>query len=384
MGVPPGSRRVTIMVVPHDGQRTYQFHVRVSFFRRLLALAVLVAAVLIGFLHSYSLMCANMGELARLREESKAQLSLLSSLSDRVAALRAREASVSSLEQQVRALIESDRFLPPHVKSQLLRLFPEVPPPSDDEVGGPPVPVPSEPTGAAGSQAAGQGGGVPVGEHSIPVRPRQGPLASRAMNRLWGVAGASRLPAPSIPDDAGGEAALQSLAPREDMAGSLAQAASSAHASAERLAVLQEVLERRLEVLNSLPQCMPTAGRYTSGFGFRRSPFGRGREFHSGVDLAAPRGTPVRAAADGVVLFSGYKPGLGKTVILDHGHGIQTLYGHQSRLLVQAGQWVSTGQVIGAVGDTGRSTGDHLHFELHFNGREVDPWPYLQRLGGNR
>jgi murein DD-endopeptidase MepM/ murein hydrolase activator NlpD len=162
----------------------------------------------------------------------------------------------------------------------------------------------------------------------------------------------------------------------------LDRSVSSAQASADHLAVLGQVLERRQEALLSLPQCLPINGRLTSGFGYRRSPFGRRLEFHEGVDLAAPRGTPVRAVADGVVVFAGYKPGLGRTVVVDHGHGVQTVYGHHSRLMVSAGQRVRAAEVIAAVGDSGRSTGDHLHFELRFNGRAVDPWPYLKRLGG--
>jgi murein DD-endopeptidase MepM/ murein hydrolase activator NlpD len=118
---------------------------------------------------------------------------------------------------------------------------------------------------------------------------------------------------------------------------------------------------------------LPLRGPFTSRFGLRAHPlFGR-RHFHTGVDIAAPRGTPVRAAADGTVLYAGWYGGYGKLVVLDHGQGTSTLYGHLSQILVTSGQRVARGQLIGRVGSTGYSTGPHLHFEIRQNGRPVDP-----------
>jgi murein DD-endopeptidase MepM/ murein hydrolase activator NlpD len=120
---------------------------------------------------------------------------------------------------------------------------------------------------------------------------------------------------------------------------------------------------------------MPVRGSFTSRFGFRTHPlFGR-RHFHSGVDIAAPRGTPVRAAMDGTVLYAGWYGGYGKLVVLDHGGGLSTLYGHLSAILVNPGARVTRSQVIGRVGSTGYSTGPHLHYEVRRNGRPVDPLP---------
>lgn len=394
---------MTIMLVPHGGGRTYQIRVPVSFFRRLLAGIVFVCAVLVAFVQSYSAMRGNMAELERLRQETASQRLLLQSLSGRAAALQQQEARVAGLAEQVRALVEGDTLLPPHLKAQLLGALRGLPPlpsdgPASPSVGqgsGEALPAGEEgeppPAGATGAGPEGSNAsGAPVPRLPPEAFRRAGPLASRAMNRE-GLRAAA-------PAQAGGPA-TEAAPPWEpgaeapDGQGSnswsgegldqyLDRSVSSAEASADHLAVLAQVLARRQEALRSLPQCLPIAGRLTSGFGYRRSPFGRRLEFHEGVDLAAPRGTPVRAVADGVVVFAGYKPGLGRTVVVDHGHGVETVYGHHSRLMVNVGQRVSAGEVIATVGDSGRSTGDHLHFELRFNGRAVDPWPYLKRLGG--
>jgi murein DD-endopeptidase MepM/ murein hydrolase activator NlpD len=120
---------------------------------------------------------------------------------------------------------------------------------------------------------------------------------------------------------------------------------------------------------------LPLRGALTSRFGRRTHPlFGR-RHFHTGVDIAAPRGSPVRAAMDGTVLYAGWYGGYGKLIVLDHGQGLSTLYGHLSSILVSPGARVARSQVIGRVGSTGYSTGPHLHYEVRRNGRPVDPLP---------
>ncbi len=117
----------------------------------------------------------------------------------------------------------------------------------------------------------------------------------------------------------------------------------------------------------------PLRGPVTSRFGFRRHPLFRRHHFHTGVDISAPRGTPVPAAHDGKVLFAGWYGGYGKLVIVDHGDGVSTLYGHLSKISVTTDQSVSRRQVIGYVGSTGYSTGPHLHYEIRRNGRPVNP-----------
>jgi len=136
-------------------------------------------------------------------------------------------------------------------------------------------------------------------------------------------------------------------------------------------------LHRVRERLAATPSIWPTDGWVTSGFGWRTSPFTGRRHFHSGLDIAADAGTAIVAAARGRVAFAGPKGPLGQTVILDHGYGFRTLYGHASALHVRSGETVERGQRVAAVGSTGRSTGPHVHYNLMLKGRNVDPTGYI-------
>jgi murein DD-endopeptidase MepM/ murein hydrolase activator NlpD len=118
--------------------------------------------------------------------------------------------------------------------------------------------------------------------------------------------------------------------------------------------------------------------RFTSGYGYRRDPKRGGSRLHRGIDLAAPRGTPIFATADGVVTSSKFESGYGNTVRIQHGFGFETVYAHQSRIRVKPGQRVSRGDRIGDMGRTGRATGVHLHYEVHLNGRPVNPMTYVE------
>jgi murein DD-endopeptidase MepM/ murein hydrolase activator NlpD len=122
----------------------------------------------------------------------------------------------------------------------------------------------------------------------------------------------------------------------------------------------------------------PVTGTITSPFGWRSNPFGGGSpEFHQGLDIAAPSGTTVTAAAGGTIIMAQWYGGYGNYILIDHGGGMSTGYGHLSAIYVSNGQTVTHGQAIGAVGSTGQSTGPHLHFEVRINGKPVDPAPRL-------
>ncbi len=140
---------------------------------------------------------------------------------------------------------------------------------------------------------------------------------------------------------------------------------------------LWQRLEQKESRINATPNIKPVRGWITSKFGYRISPFSNRPVMHNGLDMAAAPGTPVYAPADGVVSFAGYDPGYGRLVSIDHGFGVVTRYGHNSQLFVKVGQKVKRWDIISAVGNTGRSTGPHLHYEVRVENVPVDPDNYI-------
>nr|WP_281251524.1 M23 family metallopeptidase [Erythrobacter tepidarius] len=136
------------------------------------------------------------------------------------------------------------------------------------------------------------------------------------------------------------------------------------------------VLERALD---GIPQVVPaTVENITSGFGYRRDPFNGRAAMHSGIDFKGPIGSPIFAAAEGRVTFTGWRGGYGNTVEVTHANGIMTRYAHLSRIDVRPGQLVAAGARLGGLGSSGRSTGPHLHFEVRINDRAINPRPFLE------
>lgn len=159
------------------------------------------------------------------------------------------------------------------------------------------------------------------------------------------------------------------------------------HASNFQLQELENVLnklEEKRNLLASTPSILPVSGLITSGFGYRQSPFTGRREMHKGLDIAAPKGTPIIATADGIVSFAGSKGLLGNAIVIDHGHGISTRYAHCNKVLKSRGDSVKRGDVIARVGNTGRSTGPHLHYEVRINNLQVNPKRYILDLHAGR
>ena len=131
--------------------------------------------------------------------------------------------------------------------------------------------------------------------------------------------------------------------------------------------------------LATIPAGWPTEGYLTDGFGYRRNPFGGGSgESHEGQDIAASWGTPVRSTADGLVVYAASRAGYGNIVVIFHGNGITTRYGHMSQITVEPGQRIRRGDEIGKVGSTGRSTGPHCHYEVRQNDMPLDPSTFMQ------
>jgi murein DD-endopeptidase MepM/ murein hydrolase activator NlpD len=160
------------------------------------------------------------------------------------------------------------------------------------------------------------------------------------------------------------------------------------HWEMEELQMLGEIQERNAykveeffdsqgSLLASTPTIWPVRGWITSGFGQRISPFTGRLHMHEGLDICARTGTPVKATADGVVIYTGWKSDFGKLVTIDHGCGYRTRYGHLSKIYVKNGQRITRGETVGALGNTGRSTGPHLHYEVKVAGLPVNPKTYL-------
>ena len=136
-------------------------------------------------------------------------------------------------------------------------------------------------------------------------------------------------------------------------------------------------LHKKKNILASTPSVKPVNGWISSRFGYRKSPFTGLTEFHSGLDIANKKGTKILATANGKVSYAGQKLLIGNLVTIDHGHGIVTKFGHLNKILVKFGQNVKRGDVIGLMGNTGRSTGPHVHYEVRINGAPVNPVKYI-------
>lgn len=145
----------------------------------------------------------------------------------------------------------------------------------------------------------------------------------------------------------------------------------------QSLQELQAYFQDQKSLLASTPSTWPTRGWVTSDFGQRLDPYTAERVTHAGLDIAAPHGKDVFAPSDGTVVFAGLEGGYGNVIVIDHGYGIKTRYGHLSKLMVKAGERVKRGSLIAAVGNTGRSTGPHLHYEVRVNGIPQNPRKFI-------
>lgn len=174
-------------------------------------------------------------------------------------------------------------------------------------------------------------------------------------------------------DDTGGAYALP-----QTLDASIGQLAHQFDAQQVQLSALQSLLLDASIDANLKPTGMPAQGYISSYFGVRPDPFDGRSARHTGIDIAVPRGTAVRAVAEGMVTYAGARSGYGNVVEIDHGNGYMTRYAHNKALLVHAGQRVRVGQEVSQAGSTGRSTGPHVHFEVWYKGRVVNPLAYVR------
>jgi murein DD-endopeptidase MepM/ murein hydrolase activator NlpD len=164
----------------------------------------------------------------------------------------------------------------------------------------------------------------------------------------------------------------------QSLEASIDQLSTQFDAQQAQLSALQSLLmDARIES-NLKPTGMPVPGYISSYFGARPDPFTGHSARHTGIDIATPKGTPVHAVAEGMVTFAGIRNGYGKVIEIDHGNGYMTRYAHNSKLVAHPGQRVRVGDVIADAGSTGRSTGSHVHFEVWYKGRVVNPLAYVR------
>lgn len=169
-------------------------------------------------------------------------------------------------------------------------------------------------------------------------------------------------------------------APLAEEGGGLDLLADSELRSQRLLKTLDRVgsqLDENLRLISATPSITPVRGIFTSSYGYRRDPLTGQRAFHSGIDISASPGRPVKVAAEGVVTRTEEYGGLGRAVHVTHGFGVSTVYGHLSRIMVTPGQKLRRGEILGLVGNSGRATGYHLHYEVQKNGDPVDPMTFM-------
>ncbi len=159
--------------------------------------------------------------------------------------------------------------------------------------------------------------------------------------------------------------------------GKIASLETEASRQEASLRELQEYFDDQKSLLASTPSLWPTRGWVTSDFGTRLDPYTADRKMHTGLDIATPHGQVVYAPSDGTVVFAGTEGGYGKVLVIDHGYGVKTRYGHLSELFVREGAQVKRGEKVAAVGNTGRSTGPHLHYEVRVNGIPENPRKFI-------
>ncbi|MCA2979751.1 MAG: M23 family metallopeptidase [Myxococcaceae bacterium] len=161
------------------------------------------------------------------------------------------------------------------------------------------------------------------------------------------------------------------------LAAKLDKLSAEATRQEQSLQELQAYFAGQKSLLASVPSVWPTRGWVTSDFGSRVDPYTSERVMHAGIDIAGPHGKEIIAPSDGTVVFSGLEGGYGNVIVIDHGYGIKTRYGHLASLRVKAGERVKRGDLIAAMGNTGRSTGPHLHYEVRVNGIAQNPRKFI-------
>ncbi len=323
---PRSNDRLTVIVVPDETSPVRRFQVPRALLRHGIWIGVLVAMLFAAAVVDYVRLRVEAVEVEQLRAETRRHRENLLALTG----------DVEGLEQELGRIREFER------KVRLIADLPAA------------IPAASVPDGL-----------TPENEpQGLPLGPAGGETGVWELRREDSGADAGD------PLDPAGIARIQ---------GRARQLSARSSERRDSFESLLEQLDGKRHRLASTPSIWPADGWVTSGYGYRTSPFTGQRKFHAGIDIAADVGTPVVAPARGKVVMVGRKGPLGKTVILDHGYGIRTTYGHNSRIHVKLGQEVERGERIADVGSTGRSTGPHLHYGVSVNKKSVNPSDYIIR-----
>jgi murein DD-endopeptidase MepM/ murein hydrolase activator NlpD len=320
--------RYSIIVVAEETAPVRRFEIRKDLVRRLVWCAGVVALLLTVCLGDYIRVRIAHSELGQLRVEVAEQREQIENFDATLNDVRSTLANIGEFERKVRIIAN----LP-------------------------------------GSAAT---GGEEVAEVGVDSPDPGPPLGGHGVSAPTGAPLPDAPPEPQSRIEVGSDEPLIAVLHRA--AKQLGEVASSQERS---LAEVASQLESKRAHLAATPAIWPTKGWLTSRFGTRVSPFTNQKQFHAGIDIAGERGTDVFAPAQGKVVFSGNRGPLGKSVIIDHGYGVRTQYGHSDDLYVKTGETVQRGQRIAALGNSGRSTGPHLHYVVEVKGKAVNPLDYI-------
>ena len=324
--------RYSVIVVADETAPVRRFEVRKDLFKRAVYGAGVAAVLLTLCLGDYVRVRIAHSELGRLRAETAEQQEQIRSFSATLKSVQVKLDNISEFERKVRIIAN----LPGSAATggeEVVEVGRDAPP-LESQLDGVEIPLPIE--------------------AAVPKTPPLELLRPEA----------------EINADSD-EPNLEALRREAQQLGALAT-------SQERsLAEVTDQLESKRARLASTPAIWPTQGWLTSRFGSRISPFTNRKQFHAGIDIAGQRGTDVISPARGKVVYSGSRGPLGKSLIIDHGYGVRTLYGHGDDLYVKNGDHVERGQRIAALGNTGRSTGPHLHYVVEVGGKAVNPLDYI-------
>jgi murein DD-endopeptidase MepM/ murein hydrolase activator NlpD len=321
-----GRKLFTIMIVPHSERSVYSFSIHLTTLQVASFILIVLSLSLLIFANVYQDMKANMSELRQVRLVNREQRQQLEALMTETDQLKANMQSLSELDRQIREILKTSRdFSRVQLSTPYQPSTVETP-----TVGG------------------GQGGADYTTASILPGDDRGAQVSRDLLSRAAGL-----------------QTDLDTV--RTDM--------TNRQVSFEDLR--KQLTENQLYQA-ARPSVFPTNGSITSGFGFRSSPLGFGTEYHSGLDIAAAYGTPIIATGDGKVVFAGWRGAFGRAVVIDHGYGFSTMYGHTQKIVVNVGDRITKGQTIAYVGSSGRSTGPHLHYEVWINGKPVNPRTYIQ------